>query len=191
MAKPLPSAEMLHRLLEYRPVSGSLIHRPRSVDEFPDLRASKIWNTRYAGKEAGTIAVNGYVLVRVKGVSYQAHRLIWKMVYGYDPKTIDHIDGTPNNNRISNLRECDQATNSKNSSIQSNNTSGRTGVSWDKAKQKWLAYIRVDKKHKFLGYFDDFDMAASVRADAEKKYGFHENHGRARSPVAIAHSCHA
>lgn len=57
-----------------------------------------------------------------------------------------------------------------NSRLQSNNTSGVTGVTWDVEKQKWAAQIGFDKKNIHLGRFDNFDEAVVARKDAEKKY---------------------
>ena len=52
----------------------------------------------------------------------------------------------------------------------SNNTSGRTGVSWCERMEKWKTYIRVDYKEIHLGYFSSFDVACAAREQAELKY---------------------
>ena len=51
-----------------------------------------------------------------------------------------------------------------------NNTSGVTGVSWDKTFQKWNAYIMLKRKRKNLGYFKDKQDAINARKEAEEKY---------------------
>lgn len=51
-----------------------------------------------------------------------------------------------------------------------NNTSGFSGVSWDKERSKWVAYIVIDKKRKKLGRFDDKKDAIKTRLLAEEKY---------------------
>ena len=58
------------------------------------------------GKKVGWLDNRGYVRVRFQGRVYCAHRIIYKMFYGRDPgnKVIDHCDGNPSNNLISNLR---------------------------------------------------------------------------------------
>jgi hypothetical protein len=38
----------------------------------------------------------------------------------------------------------------------------------------------ADGKYLHLGYFDRFDDAVSARKSAEKKLGYHPNHGRAK-----------
>lgn len=52
---------------------------------------------------------------------------------------------------------------------QSNNTSGVTGVTWDKNRQKWVAQIRFKNKQYHLGRFDSKEEAIKVRKEAEGK----------------------
>lgn len=55
------------------------------------------------------------------------------------------------------------------------NTSGRTGVYWNKTFNKWTAYIRIGGKSKHLGYFENFEEAVAVRELAEiEVYGFNK-----------------
>ena len=60
-----------------------------------------------------------------------AHRVIWEMLNGPIPSglVIDHIDGNPFNNLISNLRVVTQAVNTRNKKLYSTNTTGIAGVS--------------------------------------------------------------
>ena len=55
----------------------------------------------------------------------------------------------------------------RNKKIQSNNTSGYTGVSWHSRKQQWLARITFRGKTYNLGYYDDLQVAVDVRKKAE------------------------
>jgi hypothetical protein len=103
------------------------------------------------------IAVNGYAVARVGGKVLYMHRVILKTPRGL---FTDHINGDKLDNRRFNLRVCTPAQNAKNQARKVNNTSGYKGVSWDKAKKKWAAYIKVDYKRRFLGYFDDVRVAA-------------------------------
>jgi hypothetical protein len=50
------------------------------------------------------------------------------------------------------------------------NTSGVTGVCWDKLKEKWRVQIKVRGKSNFLGSFDNIDIAIGVRQQAEREY---------------------
>lgn len=49
---------------------------------------------------------------------------------------------------------------------------------WREKEGKWLASIIVGRKRIYLGRFIDKDEAIRVRKEAEKLYGFHENHGK-------------
>ena len=84
----------------------------------------------------------------------------------------DHININPSDNRRENLRLIDRQENSKNRHRQSNNTSGKNGVSFNKNKNKWTAYIGVNKKQIFLGDFVNFEDAVNARLKAEEKYGY-------------------
>ena len=95
------------------------------------------------------------------------HRLIMNCPKGM---VVDHINHNPLDNRKSNLRICTQRQNVINSSKRSNNTSGVTGVSWNKVKGKWMSVIVVDGKTVFLGYFKDIKYATYARKQAEMEY---------------------
>jgi hypothetical protein len=59
------------------------------------------------------------------------HRVIWELLKGStDNLEIDHIDGNPLNNKISNLRLVSREINGRNCKINSRNSSGITGVSF-------------------------------------------------------------
>lgn len=53
--------------------------------------------------------------------------------------------------------------------LQSNNTSGTTGVIWDKNRKKWVAQIAFKGKHYSLGRYENKEDAVKVRKEAEKK----------------------
>jgi len=82
----------------------------------------------------------------------------------------DHIDRDRLNNQIENLRVCTRAENTRNKSISERNTSGYAGVSWCKDRQKWLAYIFINGKSKYLGRFEDVIEAAKKRDEYSKKH---------------------
>lgn len=58
----------------------------------------------------------------------------------------------------------------KKKTINSNNTSGFRGVSYDNARNKWRAYIRLQYKTKHLGRFNTFEQAVNARLEAEDIY---------------------
>ncbi len=58
----------------------------------------------------------------------------------------------------------------QNKTMQRNNTSGCTGVSFHRGKGQWYARIRLQGKTYNLGYFDDIEDAIAARKKAEKQY---------------------
>ena len=63
------------------------------------------------------------------------------MHYKYVPKFLDHINGIRDNNRIENLREASDQTNSYNKPRYKINKSGYKGVSWHKASSSWTLTV--------------------------------------------------
>lgn len=180
MPKPLPSAELLRKLLRYEADTGKLYWRKRSLDLFKSSGSCKTWNTKYAGKEAFTaIHWKGYAYGTVLYKVCRAHRVCWAIHHGSWPENeVDHINGVRTDNRISNLRDVSPLENRKNSKTPSNNSSGHIGVRWHAAAKKWQATIGVNKTSVYLGLYDKIDDAISARQLAERRYGFHKNHGR-------------
>lgn len=174
--KELPDPEYLRQRLRYEPETGKLYWRER-----PDMPTG--WNTRWAGREAGHQTTRGYATLRIAGAAHYAHRIAWAMATNYWPsRGLDHVNGNLLDNRLENLREATQTTNLRNAGINARNSSGYTGVSWDKRRHKWQAYITVSYIKKSLGFFDNISEAVAIRKAAEKQYDFHPNHGRA-APV--------
>ncbi len=57
-----------------------------------------------------------------------------------------------------------QSQQSRNQRVNSLNTSGYRGVSYDKVKEKWFAYIEIDSKRKSLGFYDEFKDGCADKA---------------------------
>ena len=111
---------------------------------------------------------NGYAAAHINGKNELFHWVIFpKKESGM---VVDHINGNRLDNRIDNLRIVNRQQNRTNSGIRSNNTSGRTGVSWDNAKRKWVAQIQIGGKYKYLGRYADMNEAIKARTEAEEKY---------------------
>lgn len=122
---------------------------------------------------AGHLSQNGYIVIRIDGRIHKAHRLAWLYFYGnFPPAEIDHIDRRRANNSITNLRPATSSENKMNAHMQSNNSSGFKGVSWDKRDRKWRAYAGLNGKQKSLGYFATAEAAAeSYQAFARQHHG--------------------
>lgn len=56
-----------------------------------------------------------------------------------------------------------------NQKLSSNNTSGCTGVGFNKRKNKWYASIMFQGKTYWLGYYENKDDAIRIRKEAEEK----------------------
>jgi len=168
----------LRQLLRYDPKSGELFWLRRGKENMPNDSARRTWNTKYAGRPAFAVEQQGYKAGRVLGVSLKAHRIAWALSYGRWPRgEIDHINGDRADNKLSNLREVSRLENRKNLKRQSNNSSGMTGVS-GRGDRGFQAYIKVKGKQMHLGYFNRLEDACAARLEAERVYGFHQNHGR-------------
>ena len=170
----LPTIDYLRKRLRYEPETGKLFWL--ACDDMP-----KKWNTRYAGKEAFTANdLHGYKTGSVNYKKLYAHRVAYALHHGKWPSDdVDHINGITDDNRICNLRAATKTENMRNKVMQNNNTSGFTGVSWHNGNGKWRSVIKINGIKKCLGYFDDINKAAEVRAKANIEYGFTDRHGKA------------
>jgi hypothetical protein len=103
---------------------------------------------------------------RERTVQYM-HRVIVERM-GIKAPTTDHIDRDTLNNRRENLRGATSSQNGHNQGIAKNNTSGYTGVCWNKREGRWQAVVgHLNRKH-FLGHFDD-PAVASERYQEKKR----------------------
>lgn len=83
--------------------------------------------------------------------------------------SLDRIDVNGNYCK-ENCRWADASVQGFNQRKSTNNTSGRTGVSWNKQKLKWDAYIMKDRKKINLGRFEMKEDAILAREQGELKY---------------------
>jgi len=110
---------------------------------------------------------NGYV--NSPKLKIPLHRFIMGLDR-FDKTMCDHKNTNPLDCRKSNLRLVNKAQNEMNKGLRSNNTSGVTGVYWDKSMKKWNPKIGFKGKNIHLGYFDDIEDAIKERKEAEIKY---------------------
>lgn len=179
--------DILRQLLDYDPDTGKLTWKRRGPEWFTDGKqtsefSAKRWNAKHAGKEAFT-ADNGkgYRHGSIFNKRHIAHRVVWAIHRGEWPKDqIDHINGNRSDNRIENLRSVTHAENGRNQRLFKTNTSGATGVAWDKRYGKWKAYIYADGRLKHVKYSISKADAIEARKVAERELDFHPNHGGQR-----------
>lgn len=156
----------LKKLLSYDPSTGVFV------------RLTSPSNSVKKGDLAGHLNVHGYYTIMIDRVAYLSHRLAFLYMTGsLPPVHCDHINHIRDDNRWVNLRLATPTQNAMNQSLSCANTSGYTGVSWNKAREKWEVSIQAHKKRYRLGNFSDLSDAVAVRKKAEKIHGFHKNHG--------------
>ena len=69
-----------------------------------------------------------------------------------------------------NCRWATQSIQNRNQRMRKDNTSGVTGVYFDKRRKNYCVEIHINCKHKFIGSFSNIEEAAIVRKQAELKY---------------------
>jgi hypothetical protein len=164
--------DYLKQRLNYNQETGEFFWKERCVIRWQD----KTWNKNFANKKAGTIMDTGYVRILIDGTKHKAHRLAFLYMTGRLPKEqVDHINGIRQDNRWSNLREATNTQNSMNRTPKDK----ISGVSWNRNHNKWCAYITVEGKRIYLGYFNTKSEAVAERRKAEKpcfgEYSFIES----------------
>jgi hypothetical protein len=136
-------------------------------------RVNSVRTQRYLGKTMGHRRRDGYYACEIRGHKLLVHRLVWLWEHGEWPKGhLDHVDGNPGNNHISNLRLANKSQNGCNRGPQRNNKSGIKGVSWHGQCSKWRASIYLNLRQRHLGLFDrKEDAAAAYRKAAKRLHG--------------------
>lgn len=140
---------------------------------------------RGRGSQAGTPRANKYIQVRINRRFFREHHLIWIMEKGSIPAgyEIDHVNHIRDDNQIDNLRLVTRAQNRRNASLASNNTSGTSGVYFNKTHQLWCARINPSPNRTIvLGCRKDKKQAVALRLAAQERLGYHPNHGQ-QQPV--------
>lgn len=158
MTKLELTAEVLRSKLDYDPETGIFTWRARA-------------GGKYCGAVAGTPDGGGWghLRIRVNYVSHAAHRLAWLYVHGEWPKQhIDHINGDPKDNRISNLRDVSNQVNQQNRrrvrACSSHPFMGATLT-----KRGWMAKIRSEGKAIYLGTFETPEAANDAYVQAKRR----------------------
>jgi hypothetical protein len=164
------------------------IHERCKYNKIPDL-LNELWkqlpeNTTYLIYNKGRVKCyesfpklredkDGYLLLQCKydGKLHQIRvgRLVCKLFIP-NPNNypvIDHIDKNRKNDDISNLRWVNNQMNAINRNIQSNNTSGYTGISFDFKSSQYYVHIKFNGVLSNLGLYDTLEETVKIRKNAE------------------------
>lgn len=100
------------------------------------------------------------------------HNFVWTLHNGEIPSgyMVDHIDRDGSNCCIDNLRLATKSQNTVNRDLTVKNTSGITGVCYDKKTKKWRSFITINRKRIEFKYQANKDDAIKLRLQAEKEY---------------------
>lgn len=149
-AAPFTAAQ-LRAALSYDPDTGIFTWRQSRI-------AAKV------GSQAGCRKPNGYIEIKLGGVSIGAHRAAWLYVHGELPaRMIDHRNHVRDDNRISNLRPADDAQN------QWNSTSKRPDIKVKWSTNTFSVRIKHRGKRISIGEFHTLKEAKVALAQAAKR----------------------
>lgn len=160
-----PSIDEVRRRVSYNPKTG-------------DFVALVSAGRRRKGDRLGYPDKLGYIKLGFNGKWVLAHRLAWRLSKGEWPEgEIDHINGNPSDNRISNLRVVTRSQNVM-------NTRRGNGVCWHKRNKAWQVLIKAGGKSHYIGLFKDRAAADSAAVEAiNRLHGDYANIAPPKKPV--------
>ena len=168
--------DFLHECFICDPVQGTLTWKERPRSHFDCDKGWRIFNRKFAGKGAGSKShirggMKKICMMQINGTSLFFGRVMWVMNKGPIPDgiQIDHINGDPWDNRLSNLRTATNQQNCMNRSLRRNSKSGYKGASWYPRRQMWCAQIYTKGKNKYLGLYATPEEAHAAYCKAAKE----------------------
>lgn len=152
------------------------------LKELFDYQDGALVRTRDGTSAVIPMGKKRYERVAFDGKAHTLHRMIYLWHHGELPKIIDHIDNDRGNNRIENLRAVTQSQNCMNRKHQTNTASPYKNVYLQpppknpEHKRNWVVSIMVAGKRKYIGSFEDIELADLVAHEARDK--FHGQYAR-------------
>lgn len=127
--------EHIKKYLSYNPKTGEISRTDRK-------------------NSCGSLCHSGYLILKIKGKQYKAHRIAWLLYYGVQPTLeIDHINRIKTDNRIVNLREATRYDNIKNRNIKPNKETNIVGISIDKSTDRLKKKYTVHYNRKTYRFY--------------------------------------
>lgn len=136
-----------------------------------DVRSGLVYRKTQKGwRVIGTKDDEGYLNAMIKGKKYRIHRLAWFLYYGKWPELhLDHVNRIKTDNRVENLRECDDYLNAANTPKMNVNNSSSKYKGVGKHKGKWRARIKHYGKRIEIGHFATEEEAFEAYAEKAKE----------------------
>lgn len=126
------------------------------------------------GRPRGTTSKGGYIIIKVDGIGYLAHRLAVFYKTGKWPvDEVDHENRSRACNRWANLRDATRKQQRENAGCRKDSLLGCRGVSWFARTGTWRARIHHNKRAISLGYHDTIIDAVAARLSAERSLFTH------------------
>ena len=152
------TAERAREVLSYEPSTGALRWKVRMGSRAPA-----------GGLIDKACKKSGYINIRIDGIAYRAHRVIWLMVTGVWTLQVDHKNRNKADNRLDNLRETCDALNRQNvEKARKDSITGLQGVRVDARRPgRFNAVIKRDGKHLWLGSYDTPEEAHAAYLNAK------------------------
>jgi hypothetical protein len=122
------------------------------------------WHALWSDRTHSFYAARATPRVNGKQRGIRMHRVI---LNAPESVFVDHKNHNTLDNSRLNIRLATRLQNRWNADKQKNNTSGFKGVTWSKQRQRWVVFIFVDGKRKFLGRFKSRELAGAARRAAE------------------------
>lgn len=142
--------ERLQELFHYCPGLGLFWHKPRTPLDTHSVR----WNTKYAGKIAGSRNGQGYIILQIDGLKERAHRMAWLYMTGELPlDDLDHQNRNREDNAFDNLRPATATQNL-------GNTLGRGKSGWKGVSVLPSGRFGAWCRREYLGSFDTAEEAS-------------------------------
>jgi hypothetical protein len=157
---------------KYRGADESVLTNAKELLSYDPQDGIFRWKYRHTSaapnSAAGATANSGHIRLMVNGKMFFAHHLAWWWVNGSLPKprSIDHINGIPSDNRIANLRMCTPSLNAVNRA-----TKSKTGYRGVSIRGKSIqVHIRANGVGHYLGAYPTLIDAARAYDTAAKKH---------------------